>query len=167
MHRRTGFCTIVHQLCYCPGSHSNPRPRSCSPPPLLCLWCTPSPPPECYSSSLIGYFLFDVALKVAVNPFPSGNRSGFVSSHFPIKNSTRDNLTGKGGYGYGNGRQYCGSFGTVHCSCAPCYSLLGGIPTKILPQSCKGNYTGWYNIVGNIYTSGFSGIYFTSFLLLL
>ena len=79
----------------------------------------------------------------------------FVSSHSPVNNPPRNNLTGKEGYGYSGGCQYHGYSGTVHRSCAPIYSILGGMPTEELPQSRKENYTGWDNIVGNISAGGF------------
>ena len=74
-----------------------------------------------------------------------------------MKNFLCDDLPGKEGYGYDSGCQYCGSSGTGHRSCDHIYSLLGGITTSGLTQSQKETYTGWEDIVGNIYTGGFFG----------
>ena len=90
----------------------------------------------------------------------------FFSSHSPVNNFPCDDLTGKEGYGYGGGCQYRGSSGTSHHSCDPSSYLFVGMPNVGLSQSCKETYTGWYNIVGNISTSGVFG-FFTSFLLLM
>ena len=79
----------------------------------------------------------------------------FVSSHSPVNNFPRDNLTDKEGYRYGGGPQYCSSSGACHRPCAPNSSLLGGMPTEGLPQSPKDVYTGWDDIVGKISTGGF------------
>ena len=83
-----------------------------------------------------------------------------------MNNFPRDDMEGKEGYGYDGGRQYSSSYGTGHCSCAPRSSLLGGMPTVGLLQSRKETYTEWYAIVGKISSSGFLGMFFTSFLLL-
>ena len=72
-------------------------------------------------------------------------------------------MAGKEGYGYGGGCQYCGSSGTGHHSCSLYSSILGGMPTTVLPQSRKESYTGWDNIVGNIYTSGFFSMFLHHF----
>ena len=93
--------------------------------------------------------------KRRLTPFPEAAGQDFVSPHSPVKNSPHDDLTGKEGYSYGGGFQYCGSSGTGHCYCSPRYSLLGGIPTVGLPQSRKDTYTGWDDIVGKISTSRF------------
>ena len=79
----------------------------------------------------------------------------FVSSHSPVKNFHRKNLTGKEWCGYGDGCQYCGSYGTGNHFCYPCYSLFGGMPTAGFPHSLKETYNGWSDIVGKISTGGF------------
>ena len=84
----------------------------------------------------------------------------FISSHFPVKNLPRDDLTGKEGYGYGGGRQYCGSSGTGHSYCDTGSSILGGITTAGLTQSHRETYNGWDYIVGKISTSGFFSMFF-------
>ena len=72
-----------------------------------------------------------------------------------MNNFPRDDLTGKEGYGYGGGHQYCGSSVTGHYLYAPRSYLLGGMPIVVLPQSRKETYTGWDDIFGKIFTSGF------------
>ena len=84
-----------------------------------------------------------------------------------MKNSPRGDMTVKEGYGYGSSRQYHGSSGTGHRSCASCSSLLGGMPAAGLLQSRKETYNGWDDVVGKIYTSVFFGMFLASFLLLL
>ena len=90
----------------------------------------------------------------------------FISSHSPVNKPPRGNLTGKEGYGYGVGPQYHSYSGTSNRSCAPHFSILGGMPTARLPQSRKETYTGWDDIVGNISTRGLFWYVFVSFLLL-
>ena len=117
----------------------------------------PPPPPPLTVTNHPRWDLFDSTLlqKRRLKPFSVASGQDFVSSHSPAKNFSRDDLTGKEGYGYGNGRQYCGYSGTIHCYSDPCYYLLGGMPTEELPQYLKKTYTGWDNIVGKISTSGF------------
>ena len=90
-----------------------------------------------------------------LNPFPVAAGQDFISSHYPVNNFLRNDLTGMKVYGYGGGHQYRGSSGTGHCYCPPRYYLLGGTPTSGLIQSRQETYSGWDNIVGKISTNGF------------
>ena len=99
-----------------------------------------------------------------LTPLSVAAGQAFISSQSPEKNSPPHDMTGKDGYSYGGGRQYCSTSGTLHCSCAPHSSLLGGIPNAVLPQSHKETHTGWNDIVGKISTSVCFGMFFTSFL---
>ena len=103
----------------------------------------------------MGSVWFDITLKARVNPFPSGSGSGFRLFPLPREEFLPRQYDGQGGV-HTRRRSPISRFFWYQSSFPwYFYCFLGVMSTVGLTQSRRDTYTGWYNIVGKISTTGF------------